>query len=84
MFYRLDNRVKIGLASNLRPSSLRDFRLKLEKEVPREEEQDEVCLLLRSIDSVLKLNFKWILVGPQESCETSHHLSYQINVNCPK
>jgi hypothetical protein len=33
---RLDNRVKIGLVSNLRPSSARDFRLKIE-EVRREE-----------------------------------------------
>jgi len=47
---RLDHRVKIGLASNLRPSSLRDFRLKVEQEVPREDQPDEV----RSLFPVLR------------------------------
>ena len=49
---RLDNRVKIGLASNLRPSSARDFRLKMEELQPhREETVDEPAEEVRKKES---------------------------------
>jgi hypothetical protein len=49
IFLRLDNRVKGDLSANLRPSSARDFRLKIEE--PEEEAEPEVASEVRGLYS---------------------------------